>query len=421
MSSVYLARQPIVCIEEKLEAYEILYLDAAKHSDVTKNRYASASVINSVLNKFGAKDFLSEHKAFIKVDERFLMSDLITTIPHDLFTLSIFDDIEMTEKIVERIEKLHEIGFSLAINDTDLDEENLLRYRKVMDKISYFKINIYADMGLEDKDLIVELQDAGIQVVATKIEDEYQYQTSKDLECDLYQGYWFSKPQILENEKFDPTQFNVLKLYNMLLQDTSIDEITSEFERNHALSLQLIQFINSAHFSFRSRISSIHHILTLVGRKPLSQWLMLMIYSKSVSHTDRVSPLMLMVKNRTELMQNLLRVLKPDVKSNALGEAYLVGVLSLIGSVFHARLEDVLDSIHISELSRDALLHDKGTLGMLYKAVRDIEEFNVSEIVAFSKRYKVAEEAIQEVILKSIENVNNFESSLKTDKNEAEA
>ncbi|WP_415250805.1 EAL and HDOD domain-containing protein [Sulfurimonas sp.] len=412
MSNVYLARQPIVCIEEKLEAYEILYVDAHKKSDISKNRYASASVINSVLNKFGTRDFLSEHKAFIKVDERFLMSDLIKTIPTDFFTLSLFDDIELTEKVIERIEQLYALGFSLGISDTDLSKENILRYEIFMDKLSYFKINIYADMGLEDKDLIVELQDHRIQVVATKIEDRYQYETAKDLECDLYQGYWFAKPQILENEKFDPTQFNVLKLYNMLLHDTSIDEIASEFERNHALSLQLIQFINSAHFSFNNRISSIHHILTLVGRKPLSQWLMLMIYSKSVSPSKNVSPLMLMVQNRTQLMQNLLKVLKPSVRSNALGEAYLVGVLSLVGSIFKARLEDVLEHIHVSELSRDALLYDKGTLGMLYKTVRDIEEFNVAEIVAFSKRYKVAEKEIQDVILLSIENVNNLERDL---------
>ena len=414
MSSVYLARQPIVCIKETLEAYEILYVDANKKSDISKNRYASASVINSVLNTFGTKNFLGQHKAFIKVDERFLMSDLIKTVPSDLFTLCLFDDIVLNEKVMERIEQLHDIGFSLAINDTELNKENILKYKKIMDKLSYFKINIYADMGIEDKDFIVALQDHNVKVIATKIEDEYQYQTAKDLECDLYQGYWFSRPQILENEKFDASQFNILKLYNMLLQDTSIDEITSEFEKNHALSLKLLQFINSAHFSFNNHISSIHHILTLVGRKPLSQWLMLMIYSKSVSSTVDVSPLMLMVKNRTELMQNLLRVLKPDVKSNALGEAYLVGVLSLVGSIFKARLEDVLESIHISELSKNALLYDQGTLGMLYKAVRDIEEFNISEIVAFSKKYRVTEEAIQEVILKSIEEVNLLESNLKT-------
>ena len=413
MSSVYLARQPIVSIDEKLEAYEIMYLDSHKTSTIENGRSASASVINSVLNKFGTKNFLNEHKSFIKVDEKFLMSDLIKTIPSEFFTLSLFKEIEMNERVVERIEQLHALGFSLGINDSDLSKENILGYTKVMDKLSYFKINIYADMGLADKDLIVELQDKHIQIVATKIEDEFQYQTSKELECDLYQGYWFSKPQILENEKFDPSQFNVLKLYNMLISDTNIDEITAEFEKNHALSLQLLQFINSANFHFTTRIASIHHILTLVGRKPLSEWLMLMIYSKSVSKGEKVSPLMLMVKNRTELMQNLLKALKPDVKSNALGEAYLVGVLSLIDTIFKADLDDILENIHISELSKKALLYDEGTLGMLYKVVRDIEEFNIAEIITFSKRYKVAEEEIQEIILRAMEDVNNFEKALK--------
>lgn len=412
MSNVYLARQPIVSIDEKLEAYEILYLDANQQSNISNDRYASASVVNSVLNKFGSKGFLSQHKAFLKVDEKFLMSDLILTIPNSVFTLSLFSEIEMSERVVERIQKLHEKEYSLAINDTDLSSDNILKYKKVFEQLSYFKINIYADMGIEDKDMIIELQDAHIKVVATKIEDKYQYETSKDLECDLYQGYWFAKPQILENQKFDPSHFNVLKLYNLLLQDTNIDEITSEFENNHALTLQLLQFINSAHFHFKHKISSVHQILTLVGRKPLAHWLMLMIYSKSVTKKNDVSPLMLMVKNRTQLMQNLLKALKPDVRSNALGEAYLVGVLSLIDSVFHAELTDILENIHISDISKKALLYDEGTLGMLYKVVRDIEEFNIDEIVAFSKRYKIASEKVQEIILDSIEEVNQFEKEM---------
>lgn len=413
MSSVYLARQPIVSIDAKLDAYEIMYLDDKKHFDTSKQRSASASVINSVLNKFGTKEFITEHKSFVKIDKNFLMSDLVKTVPIDFFTLSIDSEIEMTERTLERIEQLHEIGFSLAIHDIDLSRENILKYKKVIDKLTYFKINIYADIDLEDKDLIVEIQDHGVKIVATKIENEFEYQTSKDLECDLYQGYWFSKPQILENEKFDPSQFNILKLYNMLISDANLDEITTEFEKNHALTIQLLQFINSANFHFESKIASIHHVLTLVGRKPLSQWLMLLIYSKSVTKDEKVSPLMLMIKNRTELMQNLLKVLKPDVKSNALGEAYLVGVLSLIEAIFKTKLSEILEHIHISELATKALLRDEGTLGMLYKVVRDIEDFNVPAIVAFSKKYRVDEEKIQEVILRGIEDVNEFEASLQ--------
>jgi len=413
MSNVYLARQSIVNIDEKLEAYEIMYRDVNQEITSDNDRFHSISVINSVLNKFGTKEFLSEHKAFIEVDERFLMSDLIKTIPTDFFTLAISNDFEITEKTLERIEQLHEQGFSLGVHDIDLNIKHFNKYKNILDKLSYFKIKMRSDMSLEDKGLIVKLQELGIKVVATKIEDSSSYEKAKDLKFDLYQGYCFAKPQILKNEKFDPSKFNILNLYNMLISDTNIDEITAEFEKNHALTLQLLQFVNSANFHFKNRISSIHHILTLVGRKPLSEWLMLMIYSKSVSTNDKVPPLMLMVRNRTELMQNLLKVLKPDVKSNALGEAYLVGILSLIDTVFQADLEEILESINISDITKQALLKDEGTLGAIYKVVRDIEDFNLQEIVAFSKKYKLVEESIQEVILQAIEDVNEFERSFK--------
>ena len=140
---------------------------------------------------------------------------------------------------------------------------------------------------------------------------------------------------------------------------------------------------------------------------------MLMIYSKSVTTTNTVPPLILMVRNRTELMQNLLKALKPDVKSNALGEAYLVGVLSLIDTVFHTELSEILENIYISDIAKKALLYDEGTLGMLYKLVRDVEEFNISSIDSFSNKYKIAQQDLQELILNSIEDVDKFESSMQ--------
>jgi hypothetical protein len=58
-------------------------------------------------------------------------------------------------------------------------------------------------------------------------------------------------------------------------------------------------------------------------------------------------------------------------------------------------------------------LYDKGTLGILYKTVRDIEEFNVNELVAFCKKYSLSEEILQEVILQGMDNVNQFEKSFE--------
>lgn len=416
MQNVYLGRQPIIDIRGKQYSYDILYLDKNRESHIENDFYASASVVSSILNKFGTRGFLSDNKVFVKIDEKFLMNDLIFSVPNNFFIFALFDTIEMNERVIERMQQLKEKGYTLAINDTVINAKKFAKYRPVLRELSYFKININADVTNELRSIVSELRGKGIKVVATKIEKDAQYTEAKNLGCELFQGYFFSKPKIFENAKYDATMFNVLRLYNLLLQDTNIDEIVSEFEMNHALTVQLLQFINSGAFHFRNKISSIHHVLTLVGRVPLAQWLMLMIYSKSVSAKTEASPLMLMIKNRTELMQNLLKAIEPNVKSNALGEAYFVGVLSLIDTVFGVKLEKILESMNISDVVSAALLRYEGTLGKIYAVVRDIETFNIDSIAEFASKHKLATEDIQRVVMESMERVNNFEKELAGEK-----
>ncbi len=413
MEHVYLGRQPIIDKKEDLYAYEILYRDNHKKSNITDGRYASAAVINNVLNKFGTQALLGTHKAFVKIDQKFLMNDIIFSIPKEFFIFSILDTIEMNERVIERVQQLFAKEYILCINDTTLTEEHLQKYKPILKELSYFKVNFQEEIHSNIKDLIGELKSHNIKVIGTRIEDNIYYDLAKSSGCDLFQGYFLAKPNIMENAKYDPTQLNILKLYNLLMQDTNIDEITKEFEKNHALTIQLLQFINSGYFNFRNTISSIHHVLTLVGRIHLSQWLMLMVYSKSVSKSDGVSPLILMAKSRTELMEGLLKAVEPKAKSNALGEAYFVGVLSLIDAIFGVELADVLEKLHISDEVKDALLKNKGILGELYVLVREIESFNTKSITDFTLKHKIDPIVIKNLILDSIESVNSFENSLK--------
>lgn len=417
MSNVYLGRQPILDLYGDLNSYEILYREGHEPKEGKSNRHVSASVINSVLNKFGTHAILGERKAFIKVDEKFLMNDLIFTIPNNFFIFSIIY-LDVDERVIERFEQLKEKGYELAINDIDINEDNLDKYVNVLDTLSYVKIDF--DNSFTDdspiENIIKAFNNNNIKVVGTKIEDEEGYNLAKNLGCDLFQGYFFAKPKIFENATYDPAQANILKLYTLLMEDTNIDEITSEFEKNHAITVQLLQYINSGAFHFRNRISSIHHILILVGRKPLAQWLMLMIYSKSVSKPNSVSPLMLMIKHRTELMQSILKKITPDVGSNVLGQAYFVGVLSLIDTVFNEKLEKILSDIHVDDVVKDALLKDKGILGEIYALIRDIESFHTNGIADFVKKHKLPESMIDELSLESMQEVTAFENAVRATK-----
>lgn len=410
MQNVYLGRQPILDVDSKLRAYEILYRDSAKQSNIHGDRQASAAVISNVLNRFGKKAVLGDKRAFVKIDEKFLLNDLIFSVPNQFFVFSLLESIEINEKVVERIQELYEKDYVLVINDINLNDENMQKYRKIFAYLSFIKIDFsYApSYGLEK--MILELKSNNVRVIATKIETAKSYNQARKLGCDWFQGYFFAEPQILENVKYEPTRMNVLNLYNLLMQDANLDDITKEFEKNPEITIQLLQFINSGAFHFQSKISSIHHVLALVGRKSLGQWLMLMIYSKSVSKSNEHSPLMLMIKNRTECMESILKIINPEAQTNMIGEAYLVGALSLLDVVFGRKMEDILEDIHISDSVKYAVLNQSGTLGEIYKLVKDIEAFDVEAEMEFETRYGLEHGTIKELVVKCIEETNKFEN-----------
>ena len=415
MNSVYLARQPILNKDEDICYYEILYRDAEKKSYIHSHIAASASVIASILNKFGTKALLGEKKAFVKVDENFLLNDIIFTIPKEFFIFSLFADIDFSKKVIHRIDELYQQGYEFAINDTDLNDEYMQKYRKILYQLSFVKINFDVFSSHDIADIITELHVNKIEVIATKIENIKTYELAKNAGCDYFEGYFFAKPIILENAKYEPFQLNILKLYNLLMQDVDIDEITSEFEKNPEITVQLLQFMNSAAFHFRKKISSLHHVLILLGRIPLGRWLMLLIYSKSVSKTNKRSPLMLMVINRTYLMQEIFKEIEPEARNNMLGEAYMVGVLSLMDTLFGMRMSEVLEGIHVSDSVKEAVLDDKGTLGEIYAVVRATESFDVDEIMAFERKYKLGKDSIKNLVIEAIEHVNEFENPQEND------
>jgi len=409
MKNIFLGRQPIIDSNENLFAHDILYRDANKKVQ-EQNRHTSASVISSVMNKFGTQSLLGKRRGFVRVDERFLLNDIIFSIPNKFFVFALISSIPMSERVVERVQQLHEKGYVLAINNIELNEENLQKYRPILEELSYVKANVIAEISIFTGDVVKEFRSHGVKIVATKIINQDTFAYAKELGCDYFEGYYFAEPKILTNTEYEPSQMNVLKLYNLLMQDVNIDEITSEFEKNPEITVQLLQFINSGYFHFQTRIATIHHVLTLVGRLAIGQWLMLMIYSKSVSKGTEQSPLMLMVMNRTKLMEKILKEINSEVKSNALGEAYMVGVLSLVPALFGMELKNILDSINISNEVRDALCEEKGLLGEIYTIVKNTENFEIKAVHMFEKKHNIKHQTIENLVLESMQEIQSFEN-----------
>lgn len=406
-SNVYIARQPILDTNKELFAYELLYRNSNLKSEIKNDRHATVAVLSNALNKFGIKNLLGQNKAFIKADKKFLMHDVVFTTPKDYFILALQPTMRITPELQDRIILLNSMGYTLAINDVVLNENIFKNLLNILDFITYIKVDIKTPT-----DNLKVLKDKNIKIIFTKVESHEMYEKAKELNCDYVQGYFFAKPKVLQQKKFNADSLAVIKLCNYIMSDKSIDEIVKEFEKNHDISINLLRFINTATFNFRHKISSIKQILTLMGRTPLTQWLMLMVYSSNNSDKqDSQSPLMTLVKSRTNLMVEVSKYIEFEDSEKLASEVYFLGVISLMDTLFNVDIHNILDELNIDNDIKVALLNYEGILGEIYKFAKDIENFNIKDIEDFASKHHIEIDKLEKLTFDVIKNANEVEKT----------
>ena len=411
MQNLYFGCQPIINAQGVLNFYELLYSQREGHEEDSSFIFTTA--LSEALSEIGTRSLFGEHKAFLKIDEKMLFDNKIFAISSDFFIFLLRGNLDATPILLTRLEELKTRGYLLALDEFSLSEQSIKKYEDVLSKIHFVKINfdnIFHES--QSKKSIAELKNKNIVVVAADISDKERYELSKEAGCEEFQGYYFSKPKVFGDKEYKPPRLDVLKLYSLLIENAELEGITEEFKKNNAIAVLLLKYINSGAFHFKNRISSIHHILTLVGREPLVKWLMLVIYSIPKSSNNKITPLMLMIKNRTELMERILRAVAPDAGKSMLNQAYFVGVLSLIDVVFEESLEKILDEMNVYEVVRDALLNDGDILGDIFALVRKIEAFEPKSIVEFEQKHSLESGAIAKIVIDSMREVSAFKSAI---------
>lgn len=406
--SLYIARQPILDMNENTFAYELLYRDSSQSSNIKNDRHATVTVLSNVLNKFGVKNLLAKYKAFIKADKKFLMHDVIFCIPKEHFIFSIGANIELSEQVEQRIIKLHKMGYTLAINDVLLSVDIINKFSSILKYISYFKVDINTLASTVEK-----LKEYPVEIIFTKVETHDMFEKAKSLNGNFVQGYFFSKPKVLEQEKFDPNSLKAINLCNFIMSNASINDIVSEFENNHAISLQLLKFVNSGSFHFRKKISSIRQILTLMGRTPLTEWLMLMVYSTNSTEeeSEAETPLLQLLQNRTNLMVAVSKQIKDSNIQDLSSKVYFLGVISLLDSLFNVKMEIILDELSVDNEIKDALSSEESILGEIYMFAKNLETFNVKDVESFCDKHNIETEELEKLTFDIIRSATEFENS----------
>jgi len=411
MENFFVGRQPIIDHQGELVAYDLFY-QAGGQKEVS-SRAQTSTLISAVLNTFGSKGMLGERRGFVTIDRTFLLSDLILSTPKELFVLAFLPDIQIDRDVIERVKRLRDEGYLFSLHDVTVTTGSLQRLAYLFPYLSYLKVDLRGFTEQYLMRLKEVLSVHPIEIIATHVDERMLYALCRSVGYPLIQGLYFSEPVLMENSSFDADQFAIIRIYNQLLDDDiPLEDVVKAFETNPALTIQLMHYINSSAFHFKIEIASVQHVLTLLGRKPLAQWLMLLIYGKSLNQSSEQLPLLLMVMTRTELMVGLLKLIWPNASKQIQGKAFFIGVMSLSSTVLSVPLRLILKEMSISEDVRQALLEKEGMLGEILSQVQAIEKYDIVSMMAFAKKFEISAISMQRLMTKAIESVNAFEKSM---------
>ena len=371
---LFLGRQPILDQDQKVVAFELLFRsNESNRAEISDDFTATATVINHAFNEFGIEAALGPYLGFINMSESLLMSDVIEILPKAKIVMEILETVKINRALIERCKLLKAAGFRLALDDfTDFTPG----VEPLLDLVDIVKVDILSVEQGKLAEIAGKIKQRPIRLLAEKVDSIAQFEHCKMLGFDLFQGYYFAKPQIIKGKRLSPSEITLMKLLGQVMADAEEMEIETTLKENPLLSLNLLRLANSVACGAKQKATSIRTAITVLGRRQLQRWVQILLYSNS-GHEHFPSPLLQLAAMRGMLMELLSsRKGDPEFSENA----FMTGIMSLMETLLSMPIDSILSSLSVKQEVMEALTARSGDLGRLLALVEELEKDNADNI-----------------------------------------
>jgi len=203
------------------------------------------------------------------------------------------------------------------------------------------------------------------RLVITDVPDMDSFNKYSGARGVLLSGNFYSQPITKGSVDISPLKINSLNLLGQI-NDESFDlgEAASIIERDPALSISLLRFINAMNPDRSRKIDSIRNAVAILGQKEVKKWASIAI-SVGMGE-DRPSEVTRLSLIRAKFAENLAPAFEMGIKS---GSLFISGLFSLLDVILQMPLAKAIDEVAASSEIRDALIDNKGPLSEVLKLI----------------------------------------------------
>lgn len=372
-SVLYVGRQPIFDRDLEVHAYELLYRSGNENqADFTDGNQATARVFANTFMELGWDVVTGGYPAFINLTQDVIVGDLTHLFPPEAVVAEVLEDVEPDRDVIDHVASLKEAGYRIALDDFEFHDH----LKPLVEMADIVKLDVM-QLGLEKIALhVTRLEQFGVTLLAEKIEDENEFYVCRDLGFELFQGYYFAKPQVLKAKANAESQMSMLELLAAVNDPgVTVEELEEIIRRDVSLSYRLLRYINSAAFSLPVAVESVKQALLLLGRKMVRVWVNLVVIAGLAGQASGLLTTALLRARMCETLSRLSGDAEPE-------KSFTVGMFSTIDSLLGRPMEVILEELPFTEEVEAALTEHQGPLGNTLSIVLAYEAGRWEEIDA---------------------------------------
>jgi c-di-GMP phosphodiesterase len=354
-ADAFVARQAIFDRDLSVVGYELLFRGAAAHTTAqfTDRDQASTRVILDTFLELGLDQIVGQTPAFLNLTRSFFLSTHNIPLPRERVVLELLEGEHVDAPLVESVRGYAQSGFRIALDDFVYDDK-MIPLLEIADIVK-FDVLEHAPSQLEQQ--VRKVLPYNVVLLAEKVETPEHFEFCKDLGFDLYQGYFLCRPNTVAGHRIAPNRLATLRLLAKLqdpnVEMTSLEQIIRE---DLSLSYKLLRLINSAFYGLPHRVESIRQTLVLLGVQQIRAWVSLLTLSQLEDKPDELMVTAMVRARMCEQLALRAQVPHPEVY-------FTVGLFSTLDALLDLSMEDLLQSLPLSEELRDALLVRSGRMG----------------------------------------------------------
>ncbi|MGA8143360.1 MAG: EAL domain-containing protein [Candidatus Acidiferrales bacterium] len=391
----FLARQPIFNSKRAVFGYELLFRSGPGNFFDGSHPDAAAASSADNLFLFGLDRLTQGRRAFINCTRDFILRDFALTLPKDRIVLEVLESIEPDHEIVSACHRLKDVGYLLALDDFRTSPAWL----PLTKLAAFIKVDVLATPQPEQERLAKAFSTKNVKLIAEKVESYEVFQRTLGWGYSYFQGYFFSRPEMLTRHDIPSNKLNyLLVLQAVNRQEMNVFEVSERIKAEASLSYRLLRYLNSPAFPLIAPVHSIPHALSLLGERGARRWVSLVAIA--CMGDQKPAELIMLPLIRAHFCQALAPLAGLASSANDL---FLLGLLSAVDAILDMKMQDVLHEIAIGEDIRDALLGGKNKLREIFDLAVKYEMGCWDALIADARHLRIPENVIPELYVQSVE------------------